>query len=334
LGAWFGSFNQYKSGGADVSHWLSMHGARSLKIDRKTGDPKTIYIPHAAVSVTGTIQPDTLRRALLPEFFDNGLAARLLVAMPPTRAKKWSEAEISDAAQTAFDGLFDRLFDLRPADGPDGPEPIMVDLLPDALERWIQFVNEHNEAMQELDGHGRAAWAKLEGYAARFALIFHCVRQAAGAKDSDHVDLEDIGYGIALTQWFGAETLRVYRAMTQSDEDRQKNELLAWIADRGGRVTVRDLTHGLRRYRDQADQAETDLNSLVTEARGSWAHVRSGPTGGRSVDVFCLAESPDFSISGRVTVTDTPKNTGKSEVVESVTPQDGKEIGPAGRIRI
>ena len=42
--------------------------------------------------------------------------------------KRWSEDEISDHTRAAVDGLFDGLFDLRQADGPDGPEPAMVDM--------------------------------------------------------------------------------------------------------------------------------------------------------------------------------------------------------------
>src|SRR5687767_9370429 len=47
--------------------------------------------------------------------------------------------------------------------------------------------------------------------------------------------------GDALARWFGAETSRVYRAMHENSEERQRRELLEWIASRGGRVTVRDL---------------------------------------------------------------------------------------------
>jgi hypothetical protein len=52
LGAWFGSFNEYKGGkGGDAPKWLSMHGARALIVDRKGS--ATIYIPRASVSITG-----------------------------------------------------------------------------------------------------------------------------------------------------------------------------------------------------------------------------------------------------------------------------------------
>ncbi|HEY8665647.1 MAG TPA: YfjI family protein [Tepidisphaeraceae bacterium] len=295
LSAWFGSFNQYKSGGADVAHWLALHGARALKVDRKTGDRPTIYIPHAAVSISGTIQPGTLRRALLPEFFDNGLAARLLVTMPETRAKKWTDAEISDETMRAVDDLFDALYALRPDDGIDGPEPKMIGLADDAQQRWIGFVNEFNEQMQALEGNERAAGAKLEAYAARFALIFHCIRQAAGEIESDYIGADDIEAGITLARWFGLETARVYGAMSESGEQRHRRELRQWIAERGGRVTVRDLQRGPRRFRENPDAAEAELAKLVSEGLGNSSTIPTGERG-RPMTVFYLADSPDFPI--------------------------------------
>ena len=319
LGVWFGSFNQYKNSGSDVSHWLAMHGARALKVDRKVGDRPTIYIPHAAVCVTGTIQPATLRRALIPAFYENGLAARLLVAMPEARAKRWTDAEISDQTQSVVDSLFDNLFEFRSAPGVDGDdEPRMVDLMDGALSKWKCFVNEHNAEMMDLSGNPRAAWAKLEGYAARFALLFHCIREATGDKQSVYIDSQDIDSGIELARWFGAETLRVYRALAQTDEERERDELIGWIASKGGRVTVRDVQHGPRRYRNDPDQAEPDLMALVDEGRGTWQHIRSSQVGGRPTDVFCLADSPDFPIAKPGAGTTTPKNTEESEVLVPV----------------
>ena len=51
-------------GGADAAHWLSMYNGESIVVDRKTGNPPTIYVPEALVSVTGGIQPAILHRAL------------------------------------------------------------------------------------------------------------------------------------------------------------------------------------------------------------------------------------------------------------------------------
>lgn len=59
LSAWLGSFNQYKARGrgADSASWLELHRAGTLIVDRKGADKPTIYVPRAAVSVVGTIQP-------------------------------------------------------------------------------------------------------------------------------------------------------------------------------------------------------------------------------------------------------------------------------------
>jgi hypothetical protein len=85
------------------------------------------------VSVTGTIQLDTPRRVLTPEFFDNGLTARILLAMPVTAPKRWTEHEIDPSTDQAVADLFARLFELRPCEGTEvEDEPLMVDLLSEA----------------------------------------------------------------------------------------------------------------------------------------------------------------------------------------------------------
>lgn len=47
LKGWIGSFDRYAGGkgGADSAHWLSMHNGESIIVDRKTGIPRTIYVP-------------------------------------------------------------------------------------------------------------------------------------------------------------------------------------------------------------------------------------------------------------------------------------------------
>jgi hypothetical protein len=172
LAGWFGSFNQYKAGGADVAQWLSLFGARPLKVDRKTGDRTTIFVPQAAVSVTGTIQPQTLRRVLTHEFFGNGLTARMLLVMPASTPRRWTDREIDPLTDQSISDLFQLLFNLKPAPGTDGQDhPVLLDLTPDARQLWIDFVNQHGQEMDGLDTRQRAAYSKLEAYAAAKAYV-------------------------------------------------------------------------------------------------------------------------------------------------------------------
>ena len=152
LAGWIGSFDRYCQGkGGDVARWLEMHGGRPMVVDRKTGSPKTLYVPRAAMSVAGAIQPEVLRRCLGEQYRENGLAARLLLAWPPRRAKQWTEADIAPEAEAEIAALLDRLFELRPeGDGDGDPDPVLVKLTPEARREWVRFYNEH---AQEVNSH-------------------------------------------------------------------------------------------------------------------------------------------------------------------------------------
>ncbi|MFA6045872.1 MAG: YfjI family protein, partial [Phycisphaerales bacterium] len=216
LAGWLKSFDAYKSGkGGDAAHWLEMHGARELTVDRKGGDPKTIFVPRAAVSVTGTIQPRVLQESLGREQFESGLAARLLLAMPPRRPKKWTDAEVSPSALEGYTRVVHGLLSLRHSIGPDGaPEPIDLTLTFAGRQAFIDFYTEHAGRQADTgDEDLSAAFSKLEGYAARFALIVHCVRGVIGdptLADAGMIDEDSIGRGVGIARWFASETERIY----------------------------------------------------------------------------------------------------------------------------
>ncbi|MBP7937497.1 MAG: DUF3987 domain-containing protein, partial [Phycisphaerae bacterium] len=257
LAGWLGGFDRYVQGkGGDVAKWLEMFGGRPVVVDRKSGNPRTIYIPQAAVSIAGGIQPKTLRRALGVEHRENGLLARLLLAMPPARQKRWTEAEIDEATEALIEQVFDWLYELQPDTDDEGkPRPRLVQMTPKGRKAWIAFYDAHAAELAALSGDLSAAWSKLEGYTARLALVVHCVRWVAGdttLQSPDAVDEVSIAAGVELSRWFGHEARRVYATLGESDEGRDRRHLVEWIERRGGRVSVRELTHGLRPYRGQS----------------------------------------------------------------------------------
>ena len=70
------------------------------------------------------------------------------------------------------------------------------------------------------------------------------------------MDLESIKAGVTMSRWFGAEARRVYALMGETAEARDQRRYVEWIGRRGGEVTARDLTHGLREFRNDPDGAE------------------------------------------------------------------------------
>src|SRR5262249_23501160 len=153
LAGWICSFDRYGGkgkAGADSANWLSMFNGESMIVDRKTGIPRTIHVPQAAVCVSGGIQPSILRRTLGVEHRESGLAARLLLTCPPRKAKRWTEADIDPSAEAELSRLFDRLFELQPTVGDDSEaRPVQVRLTAEAKAAWKTYYNAH--AVEQAD---------------------------------------------------------------------------------------------------------------------------------------------------------------------------------------
>ncbi len=295
LSGWLGGFDRYNQGkGGDVAKWLEMHGGRSIVVDRKSGNSRTLYIPQAAVSVTGGIQPATLARALGTAYRENGLAARLLFACPPRRPKRWTEADISPEIEQSVAMVFDRLFSLTPdVDDSGEPQATFYPLSEDGKTAWIEFYNAHAQEQAELSGDLSAVWSKLEGYAARFALVIHLVSQASGdfhIDTRDPIGADSVLAGVALSRWFGNEARRVYAFLSETGEERDNRRLVELIQRKEGSVgsvSVRDWQR--MRSHPTADVARTELDNLVKSGLGQWKNQSPGPQGGRPSDVFQLS---------------------------------------------
>jgi hypothetical protein len=303
LAGWIGSFDRYaaKGGGvADSAHWLSLFNAENIIVDRKTGTPRTIYVPQAAVCVAGGIQPGTLRRALGLEHRESGLAARLLVTCPPRRVKRWTEADIDLDAEAELVRLFDRLYELQAITSDDGrPRPVLVRLSEDAKAAWVAYYNAHAVEHADLTGDLAAAWSKLEEYAARLALVVHFTRWAAGdpnLTDPDLVDLASMNAGIVLAKWFKHEARRVYAMLDESDTERDQRRLVEWIERKGGTVTPREVQQGCR-WLKEPGAAEAALEELAKAGRGAWHADPAPASGGHSRRVFHLSTASTSTLA-------------------------------------
>jgi len=320
LAQWFGSFDSYRGGkGGDCAKWLSIHRAESLIIDRKTGQ-KTTYIPTAAVSLCGGIQPATLTKVLGRDHVENGLLARLLVVRPPVQPKKWNEATVDCKVTQDMERVFDQLLALKFDDDDSQLVPIDLPLSSTGKRTWANFYNEHASLQSEKSGALAAAFSKIEGYAARLALVVHLVRCAADdpSIDPEAIDRESVESGATMARWFANESERVYSMFNESDDDAESRQLVEWIERRGGLVTVRETQQGHRLYKTSSD-AEVALSKLVEADLGQWETIAPAVKGGRASSRFVLSpvstvyttplNPEENSSSVDVYGVDTPENT-------------------------
>ena len=248
LGAFINGFDRYNSGGGDAPNWLSMHSAKPVTVDRKGTQKKgeLTLVPRAAVSILGTIQPVALQRALKVggsnEHVENGLAARFLFAMPPSRLRTWTDDDISDTTRTTWTNLLRDLTELQFAD--DDHTPVDLTLDDGARAACKAHVNAGGIRMQDQDDTMRAATSKLEGGACRLAGIFALVKDP----NAKSVDAFSMGAGVLVAEWFTNEAERLYSMFAEGDAGRERETLIAFLK-RHGPCTSRELGRGLRQYR-------------------------------------------------------------------------------------
>ena len=305
LSGWIKGFDQYKKvQGADAAHFLSMHRAGDLLVDRKTNS-EIVYVRHAAVSVTGGIQPKMLKRVLGEEHLDNGLAARLLLAMPPRLPKRWTDDEGSQSADTRLSDLYSGLLELDfQVDEDGGKNPIDLGLSASGKDAWVRFYNRHSLEQAQRDGDVAAAFSKLEGCCARFALVIHLIRCHSGdttLETNEAIDSSSIQAGVALTEWFAYETERVYAALGIAPAVSPSPSLEEIVRRHGGRISVRELMQASRRYRSSSDVARAALQQLVEVGLGGWVHPSAGKAG-RPSEVFEVTKDSSDAGNGNKTL--------------------------------
>lgn len=300
LAGWLGSFDRYAGkagGGSDESFYLSAFNGIQHDVDRRTGDRRTIHVRQAALSITGGIQPAVLRRALGAERRESGLMARLLLAAPPPRPQKWTEAEISIFTRQAYADLLSRLYALAPDLDAEGREAArLLRLRPEAKKAWIKFHDLHADELADLAGDLAAAWSKLRDTAARIALILHETKLAAGQKvDEYEVDADSMRRAIRLVEWLKHETIRVYRILGESEVDRSARQadekLVSWLRRRGGSATAREVVTGCR-WIETSDDAKAALDRLEATGAGHWEERPAGERGGKPTRMFTLTAAP------------------------------------------
>lgn len=294
LASWFAMMTRYSKGGRNDStqaDWLRLFGNGTFVINRRTGDKRKIVVRSPHVSLYGTIQPAVLQGVLDGQAFESGLAARLLLAMPPRRKHSWKKGRGLDADSAArWRGLCDRLLGLRPRDAANRL-PHALPLSPGAERTWAAFYDEWSERQYNAESAEAAALSKLEAYAARLALVHHVVSVVGrGEKVEQDVCQQSVEAGVCLVRWFHGELCRIYSVLRESGDDRRLRRLVELVRQRGGRITASQLRVSNKSRYETTDEAEAALDELVAEGLGTWEEPQPGKAG-RPTKTFLLTNA-------------------------------------------
>ncbi len=293
LVGWFRSFNRHDKGGGDAQQWISIYSAESISVDRKGNRsshnvmrPIKAYRPF--VAITGAIQPELWPKVLTTEHRASGMAARFLMAWPPRRSKRWTDATVGAATSEEYSNLIGKLVSLQHETSDSGryqPEFIRMDT--QAKQSFQAWYNKHNLDHVNRSGSLAAVSAKIEEIPLRVGLILHCVRFATGDCTVDKIDAETMRAAINIANWHMAEAERIYEIMATESTSRSQRELAEWIKNRGGAVTARDVVTGKRSVKT-TEQATERLNLLEAAGYGVWRDIPTTGKGGRPSRKFVL----------------------------------------------
>ena len=263
LSGWINAMDQFTSAkGADLSSWLELFNGHGTTIDRAGKEP--VRIPRTSVNVTGTITKKQWQESMSGANASNGLAPRFLVAMPPKKYQRWTAVGIDPSVVAEYDTMVQKMLGLTP-DAND--EPIVVGWTAEAAILWGAFFDE-NVTLQEreTDGYLESVYSKLEGQAAKLALVIQIMRWTEDQSLSNtEIDADSMRMAIELTKWFRRESKRVYLISNQARRSDEEETVYEYIAIHP-ETTVRDLQRNLLRGKP-SDHVEGIVEGLVKKGR-------------------------------------------------------------------
>ena len=150
---------------------------------------------------------------MTPEYLDCGLGRDSSWPCRPSGAS-WTENEVHPDVRNAYEKLLSQLREMQLDKGKDGErEPFAVRLTTEAKAAWVAFYGEWAKEQAAVEGELAAAYSKLEGYAARLALIHHVVSRVGDMEDCQPIEAVSIEAGVTMARWFGYEMRRHLRRL-------------------------------------------------------------------------------------------------------------------------
>lgn len=247
---WLLSMNQYKAKGvgADRSFFLEVYDSEPITIHRKGAGP--IFVGRPSLTMIGATTPDSVR-----DFFDrkDGLSDRILWSLPPmlpARGERFYETDprLTERWGYALQNLW--AFEMRDVEGHKRPVPNTLPLLPDGRDAWRDYTDRLAAAQNHPDFPARlkSAYGKLEGAAARLALVLQLLAGATGERiEPDGISGRWVEAGGEMAMYFGDHARRVQRACGTDARLDGAKRILAWARGRGlATFTRAELWRSLR----------------------------------------------------------------------------------------
>ena len=234
----FNSVKRYSAKSTLIQDLLSAYSGMSLKAVRKTEDfPLTIPVP--CINIIGGIQTGLLSDVMTREYISNGLIDRFLFVYPKnSKIPEWQlgidEKQCPDT-MSRWTRIIRRVIDL-PLDVKEEGNTISPKVLELSEKAKIYFFTWNNGIVRTVNGieddnDVESRIMKVNGNAARLALILQAMRWSVGECQLNSIDIVSVKGAIRLMDYY-EESYKRIQAITDSGIVRGKpDDLLSMLGD-------------------------------------------------------------------------------------------------------
>ena len=234
--ALFNSVKRYSAKSNLIQDLLSAYSGTPLKAVRKTEEfPLTIPVP--CINIIGSIQTGLLSDVMTKEYVANGLIDRFLFVFPKNRKIPEWQIGIDDkqrpATMSKWISIVRKVIDIPCPVKEDGSTvvPRVLKMSEDAANYFINWNNSIIGAINAIedDNEVESRKMKLNGNAARLALILQVMRWSVGECQLNCIDIESVKGAIRFVEYFEDCYNRVKASCDMQCPNAKQNEWLELV---------------------------------------------------------------------------------------------------------
>ena len=239
--ALFNSVKRYNSKNNLIEDLLTAYSGQPLKAVRKS-ESRPVFIKTPCINIVGSIQTNLLTEIFKADFVANGLIDRFLFVYPKDR--KISAWRRNDGNGSRPDTLskwreiLGKVLNIPciVEEKNNAVSPLVINMDNEAEEyfyNWYNGIIEEVNAVED-DNDVESRKMKLNGNAARLALIFQIMKWAAGEGEMRSIELDAVKAAVRMIEYYEGSYRRTQKAVVTGSIGNTKD---AWLSLLGNTFT-------------------------------------------------------------------------------------------------
>ena len=217
--ALFNSVKRYSNRNNLIEDLLTAYSGQPLKAVRKS-ESRPVFIKTPCINIIGSIQTNLLTEIFKADFVTNGLTDRFLFVYPKDRKiSAWRRNDGNDSRPDTLSKwrvILGKVLDIPCIieEKSNAVSPLVINMDNEAEEyfyNWYNGIIEEVNAVED-DNEVESRKMKLNGNAARLALIFQIMKWAAGEGEMRSIELDTVKAAVRMRKVTGERRRRLLQA--------------------------------------------------------------------------------------------------------------------------